>query len=294
MKSSGGNMDTQPRALSLDRPLVSFDLETTGLDVANDRIVEISCVKLLPDGRREVRTRRLNPGRPISPQATAVHGIRDEDVAGEPTFDQVAKSLHTFFEGCDLTGFNVEHFDLPLLTRELQRVGLAFPHPGTRVIDSWRIFLTKEPRDLSAACRFYCGRELERAHSAEADAMAAADVLLAQVQRYCDVPTEVAALEEFCHPMQPDWVDRDGRFVWRDGVICLGFGKHRDRPLKTVARENPDYLRWMCKEQFSAEAVAIARAALRGVFPERPEDVAALLNDGDAKPARPPAAIRAL
>jgi len=258
------------RSLRLSRPLVVFDLETTGLSVTSDRIVEISCVKLLPDGTREVRTRRLNPEQPISPEATAVHGIRDEDVAHEPTFAQVARSLLVFFEGADLSGFNVENFDLPLLAHEFARVGMSFPPKETRVVDAWRIFLTQEPRDLSAAYRFYCQRDLDNAHSAEADAVAAADVLIAQVARYDDLPTDIEALHDFCHPQHPDWLDPQGRIVWRDKGAVLNFGKHRDKTLESLAQTNPDYLRWMASSDFSADVVRIVKAALDGEFPSAP------------------------
>ena len=155
--------------LQLSRPLVVFDLETTGLDVKNDRIVEISCVKIGIDGSRNLRTRRINPTIPISPQATAVHGISDNDVDNEPTFRQVSKSLLAFLDGCDLSGFNIERFDLPLLVQEFERVGVRFPETPVNVIDSWRIFLAMEPRDLAAACRYYCQRDLTLAHTAEAE-----------------------------------------------------------------------------------------------------------------------------
>ena len=262
------------RLIKLTRPLVAIDLETTGLDAANDRIVEVSCIKMLPVGTREVRTRRLNPGIPISAEATAVHGIRDADVANEPTFPQVARSLLGFLAGCDLTGFNIEHFDLPMLVREFQRAGIAFPAEPVRVIDSWRIYLSREPRDLSAAYRFYCGKDLERAHSAEADAVAAADILEAQVARYADLPLTAAELHEVCHPHHPDWLDPDGRIVWRGGQAVLGFGKHRDRSLQALASEMPDYLRWMANANFSPQVVAIVTAALRGTFPQVPSELA--------------------
>ena len=263
-------MSPTPR-LHLVRPLVAFDLETTGLSVTNDRVVEISCVKLHPNGEREVRTRRLNPERPISAEATAVHGIRDEDVAHEPTFAHVAKGLLAFFDGADLTGFNIEHFDLPLLAHEFARIGMSFPPQAASVIDSWRIFLTKEPRDLSAAYRFYCGATLEHAHSAEADAVAAAEILMAQVARYDDVPASVAELHAFCHPVHPDWVDADGRIVWRQNRAVLNFGKHRDQPLETLAKTHPDYLRWMATSDFSQEVVRIVSAALKGELPAAPQ-----------------------
>ncbi len=258
------------RIFRLERPLVSLDLETTGLDLSNDRIVEISCVKLHPDGRREAKTRRVNPGMPISSSAVAVHGISDADVANEPRFEQLAKSLLAFINGCDLTGFNVEHFDLPLLQREFQRAGITYPAEPVRVIDSWRIFLSKEPRDLGAAYRFYCGKTLERAHSAEADALAAADILMAQLQRYDDLPLSVGELHDYCHPTHPDWIDPDGRIVWLGDEAVLGFGKHKHRPLRVMADQEPDYLRWMAQANFSSVVGDIVRAALRGEFPCKP------------------------
>jgi DNA polymerase-3 subunit epsilon len=254
-------------SLQLERPIVSIDLETTGLDSSKDRIVEISCVKLLVDGSRDVRTRRVNPGVPISADATAVHGISDADVAGEPTFAQLAKNLLSFLEGCDLTGFNLEHFDLPMLQREFQRANLQFPSGPVRVLDSRRIFILKEPRDLRSAFRHYCDQELVGAHSAEADAKAAADILLAQVERYPDLPTTVSGLHDFCHPQHPDWIDPDGKVMWKGESAVLTFGKHRDRPLQAIVAEAPDYLRWVAGSNFSAEVVAIVTAALRGEFP---------------------------
>ena len=257
------------RTISLERPLVALDLETTGLDAVNDRIVEVSCIKLLPDGTRERRTRRVNPGVPISPEATAIHGIRDEDVAREPTFAELARGLLGFLAGADLTGFNIEHFDLPILIREFQRAGIVYPAEPVRVVDSWRIYLAKEPRDLKAAYRYYCGRELTQAHNAEADAEAAADVLLAQLARYPDLPLSVGDLHAYCHPQHPDWLDPDGRIVWKSGKPVLSFGKYRDRPLQALASEAPDYLRWMTSANFSTEVVTIVQAALRGEFPVR-------------------------
>lgn len=257
--------------LRLRRSMVSFDLETTGLDIRDDRVVEISCVKIDRDGTREILTHRVNPQMPIAKDATAVHGIRDEDVATAPTFEQLAAPLFEFFKGADLTGFNLEHFDLPLLTHEFARAGHKFPDGEVGVVDSRRIFMLKEPRDLTAAYRIYCDKELTDAHSAEADAIAAADILLAQVERYGDLPTDVQALHDFCHPTQPDWVDPDGRLLWREGKAVIGFGKHREKSLESLAKNNPGYLRWILTASFSDAVVAIVEAALRGEFPEPPE-----------------------
>ncbi|MBI5508610.1 MAG: 3'-5' exonuclease [Deltaproteobacteria bacterium] len=257
-----------PRRLQLERPLIVFDLETTGRDVVKDRVVEISCVKLNPDGSREVKTRRVNPEMPISPEATQIHGIADADVLNEPTFVQLAKSLFDFLKGADLSGFNVERFDLPMLKHEFARAGLEFPPAPTAVIDTWRIYLAKEPRNLTAAYKHYCDKGLENAHSAEADAVAAADILEAQVERYPDLPPKVSDLHEYCHQ---DWLDPDGRILWRGDEAVLGFGKHRDRSLRQLAADNPDYLQWIVdKADFSKEVKQIVRAALAGRFPDPP------------------------
>ncbi len=257
------------RQLQLTRPLVALDLETTGLDATRDRIVEISCIKLMPDGTREGRTRRINPGIKIPEAAARIHGIRDADVAEMPTFAELARGLLAFLAGADLTGFNIEQFDLPILRREFERAGITYPSEPVRVLDSFRIYVAHEPRDLGAAYRFYCGKELERAHSAEADATAAAEVLLAQVRRYEDLPLRIEDLHEACHPQHPDWLDPEGRLVWRGDKVVLSFGKHRERPLQDLVLEVPDYLRWIIKSDFSREVVSVIEAALAGELPSR-------------------------
>ena len=253
--------------LRLARPIVAFDLETTGLDIAGDRIVEICLVKLHVDGRREIITRRLNPGRPIAPQATAVHGITDADIAAAPRFEEAARALYDMFAGCDLTGFNIEHFDLPLLANEFGRVGLSFPAPDVRVIDSFRIFTMREPRDLSAALRFYCKREMTDAHQAEADALAAADVLLAQVDRYSDLPCDVAGLHMVCRP--PEWLDGQGKIVWSEHEAVISFGKHKGKSLRWLAENDASYLQWICRGNFAPDTIELVKQALRGVYPIR-------------------------
>lgn len=184
--------------LRLARPIVFFDLETTGTDPAWDRIVEIAVLRIEPDGRSEVRTRRINPERPIPPEATAVHGIRDEDVREAPTFRQIARSLLAFIGDADLAGYNLRRFDLPLLERELRACGLDLGVSRRRVVDVMTIFHRKEPRDLEAAVRFYLRREHEGAHGAEADVLAAAEVLDAQLAVYEDLPRTVDELARWC------------------------------------------------------------------------------------------------
>ncbi|MEZ4272039.1 MAG: 3'-5' exonuclease [Myxococcota bacterium] len=254
--------------LSLTRPLISFDLETTGLDVREDRIVEISCVKIYPDGQREIRTRRLNPERSISKEAAQVHGITPEDVAEAPTFRQIARSLLRFLEGCDLTGFNLESFDLKLLKHEFARVGLDFPAAEIRIVDSRRIFMAKEPRTLAAAYTLYCGKELDGAHSAEADALAAADILLAQIERYPDLPPSMDALHEFCQPDRSHFVDEQGKLIWRDDCAVLAFGKYRGKPLQRIVTEDPEYLQWVTTSDFPEDTKSVIRQGLAGVFPQ--------------------------
>ncbi len=254
--------------LVLQRPIVSFDLETTGLDVQNDRIIEISCIKILPDGRRDILTRRCNPGVPIGPDATRVHGMTDADVAGQPSFASLAPQLLSFFRDADLTGFNIEQFDLPMLRREFERVEVVFPEAPVHIIDSWRIFLRNEPRDLAAAYRFYCGASLKDAHSAEADAQAAANILLAQIKRYPALPRSVEDLHAYCHQKNPDFLDPDGKVRWLAGKAVLSFGRYRNQPLQSLAENDPEYLRWVASANFSEAVVKIVKAALDGVFPQ--------------------------
>jgi DNA polymerase-3 subunit epsilon len=254
--------------LRLTRAIVFFDLETTGTDPATDSIVEISVLRIEPDGSRTSRTRRINPGRPIPGEATAIHGIRDDDVRDEPSFRQVGKSLLDLLEGADLAGFNVRRFDVPLLDREFRDCGLDLGLSGRDVVDAMTVFHRKEPRDLSAAVKFYLGRSHDGAHAAEGDVTATADVLEAQLDRYEDLPRDVADLAAWCNPAPRDAVDREGKFLWRDGRAVLGFGRFRGRPLEDVARDERNYLEWIARSDFPEDARAIAAAALRGEFPQ--------------------------
>lgn len=256
------------KRLALERPLVFFDLETTGTDPQQDRIVEISVLRIAPDGTREIRTRRLNPGRPIPADATAVHGIRDEDVRDEPSFGQIARSLLEFLGDADLAGFNVRRFDVPLLDREFRDCGQDLGLAGRRVLDAMTIFHRKEPRHLAAAVRFYLGRDHEGAHGAQADTEAAAEVFEAQLARYDDLPSGVAALEAWCEGASPDRVDRSGKFTWKEGEATFAFGKHKGRSLRQVAAEAPDYLEWILgTNDFPADAKELVSNALRGEYP---------------------------
>jgi DNA polymerase-3 subunit epsilon len=235
--------------LKLTRPIIFFDLETTGVDTARDRIVEISMVKIGVDGEKQVKTRRINPEMPIPAEATAVHGITDEDVRNEPTFKQIAKSLAQFIEGCDFGGFNSNRFDLPMLVEEFLRAGVDVDFKKRKFVDVQNIFHKMEQRTLVAAYKFYCDKDLTDAHSAEADTKATYEVLMAQLDRYPDLQNDVAALAEFS--ARGETADYAGRIVYNDkGEEVFSFGKHKGRVVSEVFQEEPSYYAWMMNGDF--------------------------------------------
>lgn len=248
--------------LKLDRPLAVFDLETTGTSPSSDVIVEICVAILSPDGSRKVVTRRVNPGRPIPPEATKVHGISDADVADAPSFRDIAPELLRLLEGCDLAGFNVISYDLPLLQAELDRCNLSLDTSQCRVVDVQRIYHRKERRTLSAAVQFYTGKEHTGAHGAEADVLATAEVLDAQVARYSDLPSDVEGLAQVSRPA--DWADSQGKLGWAEGEVVMRFGKHRDQLLRDVVRKDASYLRWILESDFPGDTKKLIQDALDG------------------------------
>jgi DNA polymerase-3 subunit epsilon len=253
--------------MRLERPLVFLKVETTGLDVARDRIVQIAALKQHPDGRREERSRLLDPGVTIPPEATAVHGIGDEHVAGQPTFRQIARSLAAFLAGCDLAGYNLARFDLPILEAEFARAAVPFERP--RVVDLLILFRRMEPRTFAAAARFYLGRD--PAGDALADARLLPDLLEAQLERYAGaLPDDIGALADVCKP--PEWIDSQGRLQWVNGQAVINYGRqHRGRTLEEVARTDPRHLDWAIAEsQLPYDVKAILRAAREGRFPTLP------------------------
>jgi DNA polymerase-3 subunit epsilon len=256
--------------LKLSRPLAFFDIESTGTNKKYDRIVDLAVVKLLPDGSRATHSFRVNPEMPIPAAATAVHGIRDADVAGCPTFAQQAAEIAAVFDHCDLSGYNILGFDIPLLQEEFRRVGHPFSMDNRRVVDVQRIYHKKEPRDLSAALSFYCGELHFDAHQALDDVLATIRVLEGQFQRYNDLPVDVTALSEFCNPRNPEWVDRTGKLKWDNGEAVINFGRSQGKKLRDLLQLDPGFIKWMLNADFPDDTKSILRNAMAGVLPTPP------------------------
>jgi len=235
--------------LNLKRPLAFFDLETTGINVAHDRIIEISVLKIHPNGQQEWFTERLNPGIPINPQASAVHGITEEDIKDCPSFREIGKNLAKFLEGCDLAGYNAIRFDIPLLAEEFLREGIEFDFRKRKYIDVQIIFHKKEQRTLSAAYNFYCNRELSNAHSAKADTEATYEILKAQLDRYDDLENDIDKLSGFSYHSR--FADLAGRIIYNSkGQEIFNFGKHKGELVEKVLKNEPSYFAWMMEGDF--------------------------------------------
>lgn len=235
-------------SLQLKRPLAVIDLETTGTNVATDRIIEIAIIKVFPDKSTQSKVKRIHPGMPIPPSSTAIHGISDDDVKDCPNFKQCANELRQYLDNCDLAGYNSNRFDIPLLVEEFLRAGLEFDVKDRKFIDVQKIFHLMEKRTLSAAYKFYCDKNLENAHSAEADALATYEILEAQLSRYEQLQAEVAPLAEFTK--EDDYVDFARRMVMQNGLEVFNFGKYKGRPVREVLKIEPQYYDWMMKADF--------------------------------------------
>jgi DNA polymerase-3 subunit epsilon len=249
---------------NLEKPLVFFDLETTGVRVDTDRIVEIALVKINIDGARSEKYSLINPQIPIPVETSRIHGITDERVKNAPTFKSYAPELFAFLEGCDLAGYNLISFDLPLLQKEFERVEMNLSSDGRSVIDPFVIFKNKERRNLSAAYQFYCGKEMKDAHTAMADITATVAVLEAQLQRYSDLPQKINELHVFCNQDNAKFADKARKLIWNGGEICLNFGKHRGRSLSYLVTNHKDYLQWMAGGDFAEDTKKLISEALSG------------------------------
>lgn len=248
--------------LNLKRALAFFDLETTGVNVASDRIVEISILKAMPDGTEQIKTMRINPGMPIPLESSLIHGIYDDDVSREPTFKQAGEELARFLDDCDLAGYNSNKFDIPVLMEEFLRAGIDFDIENRHFVDVQNIFHQMEQRTLRAAYQFYCGKVIENAHSAEADIKATYEVLLAQIGKYENqdwedkkgviskpVQNNIEALHKFTNLNKP--VDFAARMVYNeDGIEVINFGKHKGRSVEDVFQSEPSYYNWMQNGDF--------------------------------------------
>jgi DNA polymerase-3 subunit epsilon len=235
--------------LSLKKALIFLDLETTGVDVAKDRIVQIALIRYSPDGTQEEYNEIINPEIPIPVQTSEIHGIYDVDVLGKPNFKERSEEIIKFIGEGDFAGFNSNRFDVPLLLEEFARNGIDFPMKDRKLIDVQNIFHKKEERTLAAAMKFYCGKELENAHDALADVRATADVLMAQLDRYEDLEGSTEFLHDFSRRNKN--LDFVGRFVENnEGIACFNFGKHKGKPVAEVLKTEPSYYSWMMQGDF--------------------------------------------
>ncbi|MGZ0017814.1 exonuclease domain-containing protein [Yeosuana sp. AK3] len=235
--------------LNLTKPLCFFDLETTGVNISKDRIVEISILKVFPNGKEETKTWLVNPEMPIPKEVTAIHGIKDEDVVDKPKFKEIAKDIHNLIKDSDLGGFNSNKFDIPLLAEEMLRAEVDFDMKNRVAVDVQTIFHKMEQRTLSAAYKFYCEKELEGAHGAEADTKATFEVLKAQIARYDDIENDVKFLSEFSS--RKKFVDFAGFIAYnKNGEECFAFGKHNGKLVRDVLESEPGYFGWLLNADF--------------------------------------------
>lgn len=237
--------------LKLTRPLTFFDLETTGVDPYNDRIVQIGLIKFFPDGTKQAKDWTINPGMPIPKEASDIHGITDEMVVGKPLLGDLVQELSEIFLDTDLAGYNVKNFDIPVLLTEFTRIGLDFDIEKVKIVDAMKIFQMKEPRTLAAAYEKFCGKTLEDAHNATVDITATIEVLEGQLKYYDDIPTTVEEIHEYCFPADPDAYDAEGKLRFVDGKITINFGKNKGKALQELALNDPGYLEWILNGSFS-------------------------------------------
>ena len=257
--------------LTLTRPLAVIDAESTGLDPRSARIVRMTVLKVWPDGKQELKTVLINPGEPISPGATKVHGVTGDDVQDAPYFRAYAKGLAAYLGGCDLAGFGIERFDLPLLEAEFVRAGVEFSVQGRAVVDAMAVFHRLAPRDLRTAYKRFTGDDLPDMRESDTGARAAFEVLAGQLEKHPDLPQDPAALAAWLRDPGGEPIDPEGKFVWSDdGEALVNFGRYRGHSLSVIRERQADYLRWIATNpEFGPEARKIAAAALEGDLPRR-------------------------
>ena len=237
--------------LVLQKPLALIDIESTGINLIQDRIIEIAILKLFPDTKEQVKVFRVNPGIPIPEASTEYHHITDEDVKDSPSFKEKANEILEFIGNADLGGFNSNHFDIPILTEEFLRADIMFDTRNRNMLDVFKIFIKMEKRDLSSAYQFYCKKEMVNAHNAEADIRATYDILLAQLNKYDELENTVDFLHNFSK--DGEYVDLGRKMVYKDGIPHFNFGKHKGRPVEDILRQEPQYYNWIMKNDFLSD-----------------------------------------
>jgi DNA polymerase III subunit epsilon len=248
--------------MTLTRPLVFFDLETTGINPFEDKIVQIGAIKLFPDGTREEKEWLINPGIPIPQIVINVHSITDEMVANAPRLGDIAAELQQLFYEADLGGYNIKNFDIPLLQAEFSRIGLSIDTEHIHIVDAMQIFRIKEPRTLTAAYKKYCGKEMENAHDAMVDIKASLEVVEGQLKMYEDIPKAVSEIHEFCYPKDPDAYDAEGKLRFAEGKLTINFGKNKGKALQELAMNDSGYLEWILNGSFSDKVKSAVRDVL--------------------------------
>lgn len=253
--------------LSHTKPIAFIDIESTGINTQIDRIIEIGIVKIYPNGNEESLISLINPSIPIPPETIKIHGITDADVAGSPHFREFAQKLFEFIKDCDLGGFAIKKFDLPILEAEFQRAGIFYSRQEKKIIDILIIYHEFEPRDLRAAYKKYCNKDLEIAHRAETDVRATIDIFKAQLEQHDNLPRDIESLHEFCNPRDPNWIDSEGRFTWMGDAAVINFSKYQGRTLEDIAKNEIGFLNWVLNKDFSSEVKKLVKDALNGQFP---------------------------
>lgn len=268
--------------MNIPRDLVVLDLETTGTWIEKDKIVEIAMIKTSPGGQETSYHKTVNPTIPIPPVVSELINIKDEDVKNAPKFEEIAGEVLEFVKDCDFGGFNVERFDLPLLERELTDSGHIFIWKTSKIYDAQKVYHLNEKRDLTAAYKFYCGKNLENAHSALADTKATLEILQAQVKKYAEGEEGLSALDKFNYKAREEFYDEDRRFRWWNGKLYMMFGKYARRySLQEVAKKDKDYLAWILSANFSEDVKVLVAAALEGKFPEPAQAQTPAPSDGE-------------
>lgn len=260
---------TKAIEIPLERPVIVFDLESTGVNPYVDRVIEIGAVKQYPDGHIETYLQRINPECKMSDNVITIHGITNEALKGEPIFADVAEEVYNFFKDCDLGGFGLLKFDVPILREEFRRANIYWHLEDVHIVDALRIYHAREPRNLTSALKFYCEENLENAHSAFADAEATFKVIAGQLKHYQDLPHNISELGDLCNPKNPDKVDPDGKLRWEENEVVINFGPKTGITLRQMVKNDPNFLRWILNKGFSDKVKSIVSEALKGNFPTR-------------------------